>query len=109
MILRIFFISVFLSATVTFGFAQDWSFLKKIFPEPLAPSGAGVAIDVFGNYAVTSGEGVAFLLKFNGVEWVRVRKIRYPDINNPESKFGTSVAISSNWIAVGSNDKVHLF
>lgn len=109
MILRIFFISVFLSATVTFGFAQDWSFLKKIFPEPLAPSGAGVAIDVFGNYAVTSGEGVAFLLKFNGVEWVKVQKIRYPDINNPESKFGTSVAISSNWIAVGSNDKVHLF
>lgn len=88
-----------------------WVLMQKITDATGAGSdGFGSSVSVSGNYAIVgspnddntfSDQGSACIFQFNGLNWVLMQKIIFPN-SDPFDYFGYSVSISGNFAIIGA-------
>lgn len=100
--------------------AQNWNqIIKSCASDRAADDNFGYSVAIDGNYAVVgaywedhdatganplTNAGSAYVFEFNGTTWNQVQKIVAND-RNVGDLFGTSVAISGNYIVVGAHQE----
>ena len=86
--------------------AQSFKEVQQLLPTPELTSEGhefGTAVAISGNIAVVGapGENAAYVLKFDGSQWVQRSKLSIPN-SDANDKFGYSVAMWEDIIAVGA-------
>ncbi len=102
--------------TVNQGGAENWGQAQLLLPGSLATQdNFGFSVSVSGNYAVVGApnededaagstvenSGAAYIFKRSGSQWSFLKKIT-PSLRGINDAFGSAVALSGEWLAVGA-------